>query len=333
MVKNMECNPVRPRVAILILMKKKSHSGLAAISRGRVIVLVLFLLLLYVTLPRMGNFSESFSALTDATILPLFAAGVFLALTFVVSGAIYWLLALRPISYGRMFVVQLSSAFTNRVLPAGVGGPVLIVQYLHRSGFRLPESLAMVGANAVLGWVAHGVLLVLGLSLVGTDALPAVALPWQTIGLSAAVTAGLLAAIGLILPELRRRIGHFLHETGRSLTTYREHPGKLSGALIMAAVLTLCYVAMFYLSAQSLQIALPWSQCFIIFTMGIVTGAAIPLPGGLVGVEAGLAGGLIVYGIDPMQAVAVALLYRLITFWLPLVPSFVAFMVTRKWYV
>ncbi len=314
-------------------MTKKTATGLTAISRGRVFVLLLFLLLLYVIVPRLGNFRESFSVLSEAAVLPLLVAGGFLLLTFVVSGAIYWLLALRPISYGRIFTVQMASAFTNRVLPAGVGGPVLIAQYLRRNGFRLPESLATVSANALLGWTAHGSLLIIGLLIAGTDALPSTALPWQTIGLLVTITFGLLIAVGLILPELRRRVTQLLRETWQSLAAYRRQSLRLLSALGMACVLTLSYVAMFYLSARSLQVDLPLMQCFLIFTVGIATGAAIPLPGGLVGVEAGLAGGMIVYGADPVQAVAVTLLYRLITFWLPLVPSFVAFMITRKWYV
>lgn len=314
-------------------MTKKSAAGLASVSRGRLLVLVLFLLLLYVVVPRVGNFQESFAVVGGAVVWPLLLAGVFLVFTFVISGGIYWLLALRPIGYGRIFTVQLASAFTNRVLPAGVGGPVLIVQYLRRHAFRLPEALAMVSANALVGWAAHGALLLAGLLITGNDALPSTALPWRMIGLGAALVVAVLLVLALALPDGRRRMHRFLRETLHALAAYRNYPGRLAAAFGFACALTLCYVTIFYLSAQSLGTDLPLMQCFLIFTAGIATGAAIPLPGGLVGVEAGLAGGMIVYGIDPLQAVAVALLYRLSTFWLPLIPAFAAFMLTRKWYV
>jgi uncharacterized membrane protein YbhN (UPF0104 family) len=315
------------------MTKKSGSSVLRSFPKGRLLILLILLLFLYVVVPRMGSFRESFSVVGDARMLPLLLSGVFLTLTFVISGLIYWLLALRPIRYGRIFSVQMASALTNRVLPAGVGGPALIVQYLRRNGFRLPEALAMVSANAILGWLGHGLLLAAGLLVSGTDALPSNVLPWATIGIIVLVILGILLVLGLILPDLRHRSIRFLRDTLRALTAYRRRPGRLFLALGLACALTLCYVTMFYLSAQSLGVELSFVRCFLIFTAGIITGSAIPLPGGLVGVEAGLAGGMIVYGADPVQAVAVALLYRLITFGLPLIPAFAAFMTTRKWYV
>ncbi len=55
------------------------------------------------------------------------------------------------------------------------------------------------------------------------------------------------------------------------------------------------------------------------YSFGIWLGAVIPAPGGVGSVEAGLVAGLLVFKVDLAQAVAAVLIFRLISFWLPLV--------------
>ena len=48
-------------------------------------------------------------------------------------------------------------------------------------------------------------------------------------------------------------------------------------------------------------------------------GGALPIPGGVGGIDLGLVGTLIVYGAPAQATVAAVLAYRLILFWLPLI--------------
>ena len=50
-------------------------------------------------------------------------------------------------------------------------------------------------------------------------------------------------------------------------------------------------------------------------------GGLLPIPGGLGGVEGGLVGTLVVYGVSLRDAVAAVLAYRVIQFWIPLLLS------------
>jgi undecaprenyl-diphosphatase len=72
---------------------------------------------------------------------------------------------------------------------------------------------------------------------------------------------------------------------------------------------------------------------FIIFSIGVLAGTVTPTPGGVVGAEAGLAAALVAYGVPAASAIAIALLYRLVTYWLPMVPGFVVFLAIRKKYL
>ena len=46
-------------------------------------------------------------------------------------------------------------------------------------------------------------------------------------------------------------------------------------------------------------------------------GGALPLPGGIGGIDGGLVGALVVYGAKAADAAAAVLAYRIILFWLP----------------
>ncbi|MBN1528916.1 MAG: flippase-like domain-containing protein [Thermoleophilaceae bacterium] len=59
-------------------------------------------------------------------------------------------------------------------------------------------------------------------------------------------------------------------------------------------------------------------------------GGLLPLPGGLGGIDGGLIGTLIVYGIPAAPVAAAVLAYRVILFWLPLLLGAVAFISLRR---
>jgi uncharacterized membrane protein YbhN (UPF0104 family) len=59
-------------------------------------------------------------------------------------------------------------------------------------------------------------------------------------------------------------------------------------------------------------------------------GGALPLPGGIGGIDGGLIGTLVVYGTPVAATGAAVVLYRLILFWLPLVFGAIAFASLRR---
>jgi len=85
-----------------------------------------------------------------------------------------------------------------------------------------------------------------------------------------------------------------------------------------------------YIAARSFGVWLNASDLFIVYTAGVLLGAAVPTPGGLAGVEAGLVGGFMAYGVTATAAIAIALAFRLVTYWLPIAPGAIALLYCRK---
>jgi uncharacterized protein (TIRG00374 family) len=68
-----------------------------------------------------------------------------------------------------------------------------------------------------------------------------------------------------------------------------------------------------------------WLAVVFVYLAGATIGQAAPTPGGIGAVEAALAAGLIAVGLDSTTAISAALLYRIATFWLPILPGWASF--------
>jgi uncharacterized membrane protein YbhN (UPF0104 family) len=60
------------------------------------------------------------------------------------------------------------------------------------------------------------------------------------------------------------------------------------------------------------------------YSVGLLANT-IPLPGGVGGVEGGMIGAFLAFGVDGAIAVLAVLSYRALSFWLPTVPGAVAY--------
>jgi glycosyltransferase 2 family protein len=63
----------------------------------------------------------------------------------------------------------------------------------------------------------------------------------------------------------------------------------------------------------------------VVFLAGQAIGSAVPTPGGLGAVEATMTAGLAAADLPGETAVSAVLLFRSVTFWLPVVPGWLAF--------
>jgi hypothetical protein len=73
----------------------------------------------------------------------------------------------------------------------------------------------------------------------------------------------------------------------------------------------------------------PLSVILLAYLIGQI-GGALPLPGGLGGIDGGLIGTLVVFGTPADITVAAVLAYRVIVFWVPLVGGGLAFLSLKK---
>ncbi|HEY4160885.1 MAG TPA: lysylphosphatidylglycerol synthase transmembrane domain-containing protein [Candidatus Saccharimonadales bacterium] len=309
-------------------MAKQKLDRKRALAWRVLFTLALLVAAVYIVVRNWSTVSGSLRVARGGNPAWLVAALLLMALTFCCSAAVYGVLALHRLRYYQTLLVSVAGAFVNRLLPAGLGGLGLNGVYLYRKGHSPAEATVIVSVNNLLGIAAHLLLLAVLLilrpqTLRGLFSRHHIAIPWGW-----GVVAVAVLCVVVSLPAVRRPLGRFVRHLAESIRKLKA--AKLVPALLLSALLTTIYTGVLVCSARSIGINLGLLQLFVVFSFGMLAGTATPTPGGLVGAEAGLLAGFVAYGVPSADAGAAVLLFRLVTYWLPLVPGVAALVAVRK---
>lgn len=288
------------------------------IEPKQLLLIAAVVLVLYVIVPQLGAFHASFGALEHVQPEWVLLAIVCYLCTAPASAALYRCLALRRIPYGRTVLVQYGSSFANRLLPAGLGALGVGYVYLRKLRFTEPAAIAVVTLNNGLGLAGHSILLVLLVIFFPTslaDGLTHLRVDWTVVAATILGVVGLVVFY-LVVSRRVRRLSEIAAGTLKQLAVYRQHTGRMLIALIVSICLTMLYALALWASGQALGASFALPQAVVILAVGVGIGAAVPSPGGIGGAEAGLVAGLLAFGQSADIAIATAIVYRLVTYWL-----------------
>lgn len=277
-----------------------------------------------------SNWSEIAESMRVVGGLPLavFAGALALVcLTFALAAMSYRMLVFRGLSFHELFTVELAAAFINRLVPSGIGGLGVHGLYLHRRRHTVAQATAAVSINNLLGMLVHISLLTVLLLFLGNAM--GFHFVWGVQQITVIVGVVVLMAALLSVHSLRVRAHRFLRNLAASLVKYKRQPHMLVFAALALFALTLTNLLILHTMADAVGIQLEIAKLFIVYSAGVLVGAAVPTPGGLAGVETGLVAGFIAYGVPGDLAIAATLAFRLVTYWFPLAPGAVAFAVAR----
>jgi undecaprenyl-diphosphatase len=300
----------------------------------QVFTLVMLVAVIYFLVPQLADLPGIVERVQEANwawMAPLLvaSAGTYLAATMSISGCVPGHLPPGP-----TFFAQVASSFASKVAPAGLGGMALNVRYLQRQGIDAAVATSGIGFNAVAGVAGHLTLIAVFIGLAGREAFGDFKLPSPRsflIGMGVALAVGAIAAA---VPATRKLIRtKLLPILGRSIAGLRDvvtSPVKMAMAIIGSALVTLSYVVAFFFAGHAFGIDLRFAAMGAIYLVGSAVATAAPTPGGLGAVEAALIGGLIAAGVDKDFAVPAVFLYRLGTFWIPILPGWLAFTWLRR---
>jgi undecaprenyl-diphosphatase len=269
----------------------------------------------YFLLPQIADVSSSWHALQHVNWAWLPVIIGLSALTYVASAMALIGAVPGRVPFGPAVLTQGASSFINRVSPANVGGMALNARFLQKSGTSTPASVAAVGVNALAGAIMHVVLIVVFFALAGHDLTQAFKLPViiAVIGVVLATRPGRRWTRKQLIPGARSAAG--------SLRQAAASPVKLGLLFGGSALITLAYIAGLAASVQAFGGGPGLIVLGAVYLAAAALAAAAPTPGGLGAIEAALVAGLTGVGMQPGPAVSAVLLYRLATYWLPVLPG------------
>src|SRR5688572_30429893 len=270
-----------------------------------------------------------------------------LAVAFEALSCVSYVLMFRPIFCQSMpwrtsWEIGLSELAAGSIVPAsGAGGLALGAWILSAGGMPAERiasrSVAFFLIKSSVNFVAVAVLgTVLALGLVGPD---------LSLWLTAVPAAGALLVIAAVLVVPRLGVGAPAPaDAGRMRKALRQVRKALVGGTGEAVQLVrsrngLVIVgsigywawdnAVLWATFHAFGFSPPITVILLGYLIGQL-GGLLPLPGGLGGIDGGLIGTLIVYGIPAAVTTAAVLAYRIILFWLPLIAGAVAFILLRR---
>jgi uncharacterized membrane protein YbhN (UPF0104 family) len=289
----------------------------------------------YFLLPQLANFDESAEAASRANwwwlgpmIVGAAATIAFAALAFVAS-------VREPIAYLAALRMQLASSFASRIAPANTGSLAIGVRFLQRSGLQPGPAAAAVGLCALAGFVVHLLLTGAFLAWVGTSEV-GFSLP-QANALFIAIAVALSASglvVGLV-PGVRRRVLPPLISQARTAVSavadVLTDPLRVISLVYGSVGVTLSFIVTLAASVAAFGGGVSFPEIGAAYLVAAALGSAAPTPGGLGAVEGALLAALTGYGMPAGQAVSAVLTFRLVTYWLPMLPGWFMFqLMTRR---
>ncbi|MCJ1678019.1 flippase-like domain-containing protein [Streptomyces sp. APSN-46.1] len=235
----------------------------------------------------------------------------------------------------RTVLAQVAGSFVKLVAPAAVGGVALNTRFLQRAGVRPGLAVASVGASQLFGLASHILLLLAFGYLTGTEKTPEMT-PSRTV-IAGLLTVAVLVLVVTAVPILRKfvatRVRALFAGVVPRMLDVLQRPQKLMTGIGGMLLLTGCFVMCLDASVRAFGggEAISYASIAVVFLAGNALGSAAPTPGGIGAVETTLTLGLIAAGLEREVAISAVLLFRLMTFWLPVLPGWISFnFLTRK---
>ncbi|MGP3688340.1 lysylphosphatidylglycerol synthase transmembrane domain-containing protein [Streptomyces sp. IBSNAI002] len=235
----------------------------------------------------------------------------------------------------RTVVAQVAGSFVKLVAPAAVGGVALNTRFLQRAGIRPGLAVASVGASQLFGLASHILLLLSFGYLTGTENATEMT-PSRTV-IAGLLTVAVLVMVMTAVPFMRKfvvtRVRALFAGVVPRMLDVLQRPQKLVTGIGGMLLLTGCFVMCLDASIRAFGDgqAISYASIAVVFLAGNALGSAAPTPGGMGAVEGALTVGLVAVGLQYDVAFSAVLLFRAMTFWLPVLPGWIAFnFLTRK---
>lgn len=237
-----------------------------------------------------------------------------------------------PLAFAPTLLVQVSSSFVGRLTPESIGWLVLNQRYLERSGLGRAPALAAIALKVLAGALVRLLITALTAAIVGRSGLFRIAIPatWPYL-LAVALAIGLIGPIlWWAFRSAASRAVASVASGLKDLAGVVRQPARATTLFGASAGLTLSYPLVLAVSLLAFGVEVSFLEVLAVYLAGTAVAATSPTPGNLGAVEVALSAGLVAVGVAPAPAAAAVLIYRLLTFWLPLVPGSVAFRYLQK---
>jgi uncharacterized membrane protein YbhN (UPF0104 family) len=282
----------------------------------------------YSLLPQLANLQDTAEAFQDAQLGWIAGALVASAVTYLAAATAFQGAVADPLPFLPNLRAQVASSFAALVGPSGSGGFALRARFLERLGVRPAEAGASVAGSTNGGVMVHLALMVGFFVWVGSSAFDGFSLPdSDTLLLVVAIVlavAGGLAMVGAVRRKVLNPVWTSVRTGLSQIGRVFRNPGRVVALFGGSAALSLAYVIAVACCVEAFGGGLTVPQVAAAYLGAVALATFAPTPGGLGALESAMIAGMTGFGLADGVAVSATLTFRLATFWLPLLPGWVA---------
>lgn len=326
-------------------------------SRRKTILFVLFVLVsigaLYLLLPQIAGLEDTWHRIEEGdpawlALAVLMTFGSFGGYVLLFQG-VYVQEGTRRLSWTESYQITMAGLAATRLFAAGgAGGLVLTAWALRRAGMPRHDVADRTISFLVLTYVVYMAALIVGGFGLALGLWPGEA-PWSMTfvpALLATIATAIGFSMALVPTDFERRFEGLACRKGRvgrlakRLATVpatasagvRDAIGHLRArdpAIFGAIAYWAFQIAVLWAAFHAFGDSPPIAVLVMGFYVGLL-GNLLPMPGGIGGVDGGMIGAFIAFGVDGGLAVVAVLVYRAFVFWLPTLPGIVAYLQLRR---
>ena len=319
------------------------------------VVVVALLVGIYFIFPKLVGVSDGISKLDDAD--PVWVG---IAIAFSIASYATYIALFKAVvggdalklSWGETYEINMAGVAATLLFSAGgAGGVALTYWALRKAGMnrrdvarRMIAFVSLHYAFYPFALIVFGLLLRTGV-LHGSNSVELTIIPAAVAGIllviGALVTLIPADVEGKLMPHVRgehmrsfvewaSRVPETAGEGFRFALSLFTHPRKGGLAVLGAAGFWAFNIGVLWASFHSLGIQVPFAVVVQGFFLGMVANLFPLAPAGVGAVDAGMIGAFVLFGLPEETVFPAILIFRLVSFWMPIPPGVVAFFQLRK---
>jgi uncharacterized membrane protein YbhN (UPF0104 family) len=235
----------------------------------------------------------------------------------------------------RLAALQFAITFVNLAMPSTAARVAVNIRFFQRCGLDRSSAITVGALDSVAGFVAQiGLIVTILLFGFGTlelhldETLSGGALASLLIILGVVLAFAIAATV--LLPRLRWTLLSTVRHVRARVWPLLNSPRRLSRVLAANVVVELLFSLCSYTVLRSFGQDVGFADVVLVNEGVALFAGLVPVPGGMGVTEAALAAGYVAIGVDSGTAVGAAIVYRLITFYLPPMLGYIALRSLRR---
>ena len=222
---------------------------------------------------------------------------------------------------GRLTLLEFAITFVNLAVPSTAARVAVNIRFFQRNGLDRTTAIAVGGLDSVAGFVAQILLIVtiVGFGLGSLNMSISADAPDFTgrLLLFAIVLAAIGIAVVAFVPKFRDPVVAVIKTTWTRVGPLLSSPKRLISVVLANLLVQLLFSLTIYTVLRAYGQDVGFADAVLVNVTVALFAGLMPVPGGVGVTEAALTAGFVAIGVDSATAMAAAMTYRLVTFYLP----------------